>query len=246
MLGENQIDFFKTQGYLVLPNLLNQEEVQDYLAVYDSILDKTTKNNSLRSDLSGSPNGDIGRERITQIMLPSTIDTRLKSRVLYHKTLVLAKTLLGNDMAFDFDMLINKRPKTNATTPWHQDEAYWIEMPDKRAISIWVALDHATRDNGCLWYVPKSHLKPLRKHIQKVKNGPWHCQASENEAQATPLKPGDCVMHQGGTIHYSRGNTTTNSRRAFILNYRPKSMVALERSQGFDHSRKRKNRRDPS
>ncbi len=241
MLRESQLDFFNTQGYLVFPNLLKPEEIQYYLELYNQILDNTT-NSFLRSDLSGKSEGDYGRERITQIMLPSTMDTKLKDSILYKKTLLLAKTLLGNDMAFDFDMLINKPPKTHAMTPWHQDESYWIEMPDKRSVSIWVALDQATIDNGCMWYIPKSHLKPLRKHIQKIKNGPLSCQASENEGKATPLKSGDCVMHQGRTIHYSRGNITSDSRRALILNYRPKAMVALERSQGFNHSGKRKPR----
>lgn len=243
MLTDNQIDFFHDRGYLVFPNLLNQTEIQNYLEVYDQILGKTPKNSFLRSDLSGNQSSDGEKEHITQVMLPSTINTQLGDTILYKKTSKLAKELLGNDMAFDFDMLINKPPKTGAITPWHQDEAYWIDMPDKRAISIWVALDQATIDNGCMWYVPKSHLKPLRKHIQKVSNGPLHCKASENEANPTPLKSGDCVMHQGGTIHYSRGNTTWNSRRAYILNYRPKSMVVLERSQGFDHSGKRKNKK---
>ncbi|MCY4298550.1 MAG: phytanoyl-CoA dioxygenase family protein [Flavobacteriaceae bacterium] len=246
MLGESQINFFNTQGYLVFRNLLNQEEVENYLTIYDQILDKTTKNKSLRSDLSGKPNSRDGKEQITQVMLPSTIDNQLRETIVYSKTLAMAKRLLGNDMAFDFDMLINKRPKTNAITPWHQDAAYWIDMPDTRAVSIWITLDRATINNGCMWYVPKSHLKPLRTHIQKMKNGPLHCLATENEAKAIPLEPGECVMHQGGTVHYSRGNSTSNSRRAFILNYRPKVMVALERSQGFDHSGKRKNRKGSS
>ena len=43
-------------------------------------------------------------------------------------------------------------------------------MPDKRAISFWVALQDVHRDNGCMWFVPGSHLQPLRKHW-KVKEG---------------------------------------------------------------------------
>ena len=47
------------------------------------------------------------------------------------------KGLLGEDMAFDFDMLITKEGRTETETPWHCDEAYWLDMPDKRAISFW-------------------------------------------------------------------------------------------------------------
>ncbi len=71
-------------------------------------------------------------------------------------------------MAFDFDMLIHKAPHTNTAVPWHQDQAYWPNAPDKRAVSCWVrmcvprvctevmclqvALDNATVDNGCMWF----------------------------------------------------------------------------------------------
>ncbi len=44
------------------------------------------------------------------------------------------------------------------------------------------------------------------------------------------------MIHHGKTLHYSRGNSTDNNRRAFILNYRPKKMVEFERKNGYDHT----------
>ena len=70
-------------------------------------------------------------------------------------------------------MLINKAPNTNKETPWHQDAAYWIDMPDERALSIWFAIDKATLNNGCMWYTPRSHLLPLRKHSQPGTSMYW-------------------------------------------------------------------------
>ena len=58
----------------------------------------------------------------------------------------------------------------DVTTPWHQDEAYWLDMPDKRAVSFWVALQDVNVDNGCMWFVPGSHKLPLREHW-KAKEG---------------------------------------------------------------------------
>ena len=148
----------------------------------------------------------------------------------------IAQFLLGDDIVLDFDMLINKAPNTNKETPWHQDAAYWIDMPDERALSIWFAIDKATLNNGCMWYTPRSHLLPLRKHSQPVKGGALQCTGSENESVSVPLEPGSCVIHHGKTIHYSRGNSTKNNRRAFILNYRPKDMVELEKPTGIETS----------
>ena len=169
-------------------------------------------------------------------MLPSKIYHQLINKSIHSYGLKIAQFLLGNDIILDFDMLINKAPKTNKETPWHQDAAYWIDMPDERALSIWFAIDKATLDNGCMWYTPGSHLLPLRNHSQPIKGGALQCIGSENESVSVPLEPGSCVIHHGKTLHYSRGNTTKKNRRAFILNYRPKGMVELERKKGYDHS----------
>ena len=126
------------------------------------------------------------------------------------------------------------------TTPWHQDEAYWPTMPDKRALSFWIAIDDATKENGCMWYAPKSHLQPqLEKHVQLPNGGALCCQWSEEEALCIPIAKKSAVAHHGRTLHYSRGNSTSGNRRAYILNFRPQAMIDLERSLGFDHTGKR-------
>jgi ectoine hydroxylase-related dioxygenase (phytanoyl-CoA dioxygenase family) len=141
-------------------------------------------------------------------------------------------------MAFDFDMLINKAPGTNTSTPWHQDAAYWINMPDTRAVSCWLALDDAYVSNGCMWYVPGSHLKEIRLHHYAGKEGgALVCECDESEGVAIEINSGSCVFHHGHTLHYSRGNSTHANRRAFIINLRPESMIALEREKGHDHGR---------
>jgi ectoine hydroxylase-related dioxygenase (phytanoyl-CoA dioxygenase family) len=66
------------------------------------------------------------------------------------------------------------------------------------------------------------------------------CDASESEAVAAEIKPGSCIFHHGGTLHYSRGNSTADRRRAFITNFRPAAMIRYEREHGFDHTGDRK------
>ena len=229
---------FKEEGFLVIEPFLSQKEVQYYSEIYNDFLNNKFDNSELRSDLSGANDQSI--EFITQIMLPSKVYPILLNQPMHEKATEIAKCLMGDDMVLDFDMLINKPPNTNKQTPWHQDAAYWIDLPDKRALSLWFAIDEATLNNGCMWYAPKSHLQPLKKHFQPIGGGPLQSKGIEQDSIATPLQPGSCVIHQGHTLHYSRGNTTNQNRRAFILNFRPKKMVELERAQGFDHSGKRK------
>lgn len=238
MIRSDQVQFFEAEGYLEVEDVLNPKDIEFYDQTYNAFINNEFDLGRLRSDLSGSK--DQKKELITQIMLPSSVQPDLLQGPMHQKGIEIAQQLLGEDMVLDFDMLINKAPHTNQPTPWHQDAAYWIDMPDKRALSIWFAIDEATLENGCMWYTPKSHKMPLREHHQPLGKGALQCKGTEEESTPVPLKPGSCAIHHGHTLHYSRGNSTGRSRRAFILNFRPKEMVELEREQGFDHSGKRK------
>lgn len=237
LISPEQRSFFENEGYLIVEDLISMEEVEYYNELYNSFLDNSIDASSYRSDLSGSDSKD---EKITQIMVPSKLVPELLLKPIHKKSLAIAKTLMGDDIELDFDMLINKAPQTNTKTPWHQDAAYWIDMPDKRAASCWVAIDHAFLDNGCMWYTPRSHLSDILPHVQMGNKGALSCDGSEANSVYVELKPGSCVFHQGGTLHYSRGNSTQNNRRALITNFRPQSMIDLERSQGVDHTGERK------
>lgn len=233
MLSSEQKSFFEKEGYLVVENMLDKTEVDYYSSLYNSFLNNSIDASNYRSDLSG---GDGKKEKITQIMVPSKLVPELLQKPIHQKSLEIAKVLMGDDVALDFDMLINKAPNTNTITPWHQDAAYWIAMPDKRAASCWVAIDHAYKENGCMWYTPKSHLSSILPHVQTGNKGALKCEGSEENSVFIELQPGSCVFHQGGTLHYSRGNSTDDNRRALITNFRPAAMIALEREQGVDHT----------
>lgn len=243
IITAQQIEAFNHDGYLVVHDLLTPGEINYYREIYQQFLDDKISTGKFRSDLGGFSDGTRSaatRERITQIMLPGRLLPSLLNEVLYVRTLAIAKQLLGEDMDMDFDMLIDKAPFTNTPTPWHQDCAYWISMPDTRAASCWVALDDAVKDNGCMWYVPGSHRQPVRAHRPAGSGvGALMCDAEEKEGVAIEIKAGSCVWHQGTTLHYSRGNSTGNRRRAFINNFRPAAMIQFERERGFDHTGER-------
>ncbi len=230
--------FYHEHGFVVVEQLLSPAEVAAYLQIYDDFLSGKIETGNSRADLGAYLGERKATENITQIMWPSAFVPELLSMVYHQRALAVSKELIGEDAAMDFDMLINKAPHTNTLTPWHQDEAYWPDLPDKKASSCWLALDQATLENGCMWFVPGSHKKAIRPHRYAARpGGALLCDATEEEATAITLEPGSCTFHDGRTLHYSRGNTTPHQRRAFIINFRPAAMIALERAQGFDHGK---------
>lgn len=241
-LSADQVQLFIEQGYLLIPNIIDTATVEDYQIIYEDFLSGRVDTQGFRSDLSGTIErttdavGQQPQERIIQIMVPSRLQPSLLQKAIHQRCLAISHQLLGDDLSLDFDMLIDKPPYSNTETPWHQDSAYWLKLPDIRALSCWVALDETTIDNGCMWYVPGSHLQPIRPHQQTGNKGALTCDANENEAVAIEVQSGDCIIHHGNTLHYSRGNRVNKRRRAFITNFRPQSMIDLERDQGYDHT----------
>lgn len=235
---------FLRYGFAKVDGLIAMEEVEHLRGLYDTLLSDRELTQGLRSDLGGGDGGEKV-EKITQIMRPSLVVPQLQQSIAYARALAWAKEALGEDMELDFDMLINKAPHTNTPTPWHQDAAYWIKMPDKRAASCWIALDEVYAENGCMWFVPREDATTeIREHRPATAGGALVCEANESEAVCVPLSPGSCTFHDGYTLHYSRGNTTDSQRRALILNFRPQAMIALERAQGMDHTGERKVRNE--
>ncbi len=237
-LTTDQIDFFTANGYLVVADIITPDEVTAYKAMYDDFLSGRIAVGKNRSDLGDGIGKNDTRENITQIMWPSEFVPGLLEMPYHQRALAISRQLMGDDLAMDFDMLINKAPFTHTITPWHQDEAYWLDVPDKRAVSCWLALDNSTVNNGCMWFVPGSNRAEVRTHrFAGKQGGALMCDASENEGAAIELKPGSCTFHHGRTLHYSRGNSTESQRRAFIVNFRPEEMIRYERERGFDHGK---------
>ena len=234
---------FQEHGFAVLENIIPPESLSAYDAFHESIICGELLTPG-RHDLGSHKTEKIsGVENVGQIMWPSDIVEGMRDGPLHIRSCQIARHLLGDDLSFDFDMLIFKEPNTATETPWHQDEAYWPDgMTDKRAITIWCALDEARIDNGAMWFVSGSHLGELHPHKSAADGS--HILMTEAASESSPgsqcveLRPGSAVIWHGRTLHYSRGNSTMQRRRTLITNYRPEAMVKWERENGFDHLRK--------
>jgi ectoine hydroxylase-related dioxygenase (phytanoyl-CoA dioxygenase family) len=236
-------EFWDKNGYIQIDNMLSHSELAVVSQICDSLLSGTYDTEGLRSDLSGksdSPN----QELITQIMCPSSLNSDFSKLPHFKKTRRIAIEILGDDIDVDFDMIINKRPNTLTETPWHQDAAYWPSLEDKRACSFWIALDDVNQVNGCMMYIPSSHQSEiLRKHEFAHEGGALKTIISKDEdIYIGELSKGSTIGHHGHTIHGALGNRSINNqRRAWIINYRPNSMIRMMRDNGYNHTGQRKN-----
>ncbi len=117
----------------------------------------------------------------------------------------------------------NKPARVGTAVPPHQDNAYFCQNPPDM-LTVWIAIDPATLENGPIYYVPGSH-RELRPHKPSGVTGnsmglaePVEC----SEPFVGTLEPGDALIHHCQTIHYSAPNTTDESRCALLIVYRGK------------------------
>jgi len=146
-------------------------------------------------------------------------------------------------MVIDYDQLLAKRPyKDDAVFEWHQDQAYWPVFPDSRTATCWLAIDDSTLENGCMRFVPGSHLQPIRPHRPlKGDRGEAHTLLTDvdparDEVRPVPIRRGDVTVHNERVLHGSGGNRTGGWRRAYVVAFRARATVAEERRLGFTHS----------
>ncbi|EWM21695.1 phytanoyl- dioxygenase [Nannochloropsis gaditana] len=166
-------DAFLTNGYIRLPGVLTEEECAKLEQVFDAFMEgKVQVPGKDFCDMSQRFGVPFEAWRLVNAMLPREYYPSLQEdNVLEARAHSIAQQLLGDDMALDYDQFLMKRPSRDgeangAVFAWHQDQAYWPQQtPDFRTVTVSLALNEASRENGCLRVVPGSHReKKLRAH----------------------------------------------------------------------------------
>jgi hypothetical protein len=220
-LDEDQIRFFSENGFLTLPNIMPLCEVEWMREVYDRLFEtRAGRDVGDQFDLAGTD--EEGKAAVLpQILGPAKYAPELKESQLWVNAAHITMQLLGETASFGDGHMIFKPAKIGAETPWHQDEAYWDPSLNYNSISIWVPLQEATIENGCMWFVPRSQRLEVLPHQSVGGNTKIHALevlgADVSSAIACPLPPGGATIHGSRTLHYTGPNQSDIPRRAYIL-----------------------------
>lgn len=145
-----------------------------------------------------------------------------------------AESLLGEEVRLPQGAeWFNKPPATQHATPPHQDNFYFCLSPPQ-VLTMWLALDAVDEENGCLRYIPGSHLRGIRPHARTSTLGFSQGIADYGEADfkqevPVPAEPGDVLIHHGNTIHRADANRSlVRHRRSFGMVFQGRSSVRDE------------------
>ena len=116
-----------------------------------------------------------------------------------------------------------KPPRIGKPTPPHQDAFYW-QLGPSSALTLWLSLDRIDETNGCIRYIPGSHLLPLRPHNDTNTIGfsmgiTDYCEMDIDAESAVVTSPGDLIVHHANVAHRANPNVSAQTRRALGLVY---------------------------
>jgi len=85
------------------------------------------------------------------------------------KVAALARALGWKNPVLPQSMYIFKQPKIGGEVTSHQDSTFLFTEPRQTCLGLWLALEDATEENGCVWGRPGSHKEPVRRHFKRNK-----------------------------------------------------------------------------
>ena len=145
------------------------------------------------------------------------------------KILDCVEQLLGSKFALWNSSFFAKPSYNGFETPWLQDGQYWPIKP-LATCTVWLAIDEATEENGCMKFIKGSHKdKKLKDHLRNDKeNLTLHQELDKNEYDISQsvnllLKRGQISLHDVFMIHGSKENNSPKSRRAMTMRFMPLS-----------------------
>lgn len=223
-LSDEQVAFFHEQGYLAGIKVFDDAQIAALRNELAEFFDANHAGNELWHEYHSNESGDP-----TRVLFHALGAWRLRPAfhdILWNPAfLVPASQLLEGSVRFWHDQLFCKPAQHGGNVAWHQDYSYWTRTRPMAHLTCWTGLDPATRDNGCLQYIPGSHrwdLLPVTglagdmNAIREVlTNSQW--EAFQKPA-AIEMPAGHATFHHPLLVHGSFDNRTEIPRRAVVLN----------------------------
>ncbi len=233
-ISSQQFDYYQDNGFLVIEDFLDQTELEKWRKTFNQAL---RERNGLKipgekvrvgDDDGINKDVDYFGNVFDQILNLWQTNQALKELILDEKIGKMAADLAAVEgIRVWHDQALVKRPWANPTA-WHLDTPFW-SFDSRDALSIWIALDDATVENGCLYFIPGSHKKTTFENPGITKNMraifDFYPEFVDAQPHVATMKAGSASFHNGLCIHGAGANMTPGFRRAMTCAFMPDGCV---------------------
>ena len=228
-----QIARFHEQGYLAIRQAFAPQQIEAAGRAMWHLIDGKNpdfKGLQVEADNRGcfsTLTGEARRDAVRKLWKFVESDDRLSALAYDPDVLaVLARMMTDTPVLFQ-DMGLIKPPRIGREKPWHQDCAYFNYPVHTTVVGVWIAIDAATEENGCLHIIPGSNRHGPIPHFKRRDWQICDADVAVPNSVTVPLDPGGCLFWHGLTHHGSPTNRSPYRRRALQYHYRPQHAVAL-------------------
>lgn len=217
LITKEDVHRYERDGYMLVENMFSGEEIDHMLAALEHSA-RVANHLGGQADKSGkvarfSNWKDLGYDIWTAVSTsPRIVNT--------------VRILLGEEIAFFGAKVMFKEAHSGGAWEWHQDFGYWYKScVYPKLISVFIALDDATRENGCLRVLKGSHHAGRLQHVE-VQGDQLEADPARVKRMLGELETVECAMPKGSALffhcnllHTSSANDSDHHRRTFITIY---------------------------
>uniref|UniRef100_G3PU88 Phytanoyl-CoA dioxygenase domain-containing protein 1 n=1 Tax=Gasterosteus aculeatus aculeatus TaxID=481459 RepID=G3PU88_GASAC len=246
-MTDRDVQKYSQDGYVVLDGLLTSRECDELRQRMAEIVDRMDVPQHCRTTFSTSPdqqqqqgNADYfitSGDKIRFFFEKGVFDDKGELRSIFFLSSYyempnevralpgMAKKLGLVSPVILQSMFIFKQPGIGGEVTPHQDATFLHTEPLGRVAGLWIALEDATVNNGCLWFIPGSHNSGVSRRMVRTPKGSFpltHFTGLEPAYEdakfiPVPVKKGGVILIHGEVVHRSAENTSEDSRHVYTF-----------------------------
>jgi len=213
-LTANQLREYDEQGYTLLDNVFTRHEMDELAAAIEAY--QRRHEESIRA--RGGTEGISRADEITFTAFLAEQDEAIRAFVTRPEFVAITTQILGPDVDLYWNQSVYKGPDGTAQFPWHQDDGYTPVEPSPY-LTLWLALNDATLENGCISVIPGSHKGGLAPHEGTPIGLSCHALDDPDQGVPVPVPAGAIAAFQSLTMHKSGVNRSHGVRKAYVIQY---------------------------
>lgn len=217
IISNSEVESYRQNGYLLVKGMLDANEI--------GLLGRAAREDRVLDQHSiGRADGEGGTVRLSLWNHPTDTIYGMVARC--ESIVGSAEKLLGGEVYHYHSKMIMKDARVGGAWAWHQDYGYWYQngvlFPD--LTSAYIAVDRATRENGCLQVIRGSHHLGRIEHVLAGDQAGADLDRVQEilkrlELVYVEMEPGDALFFHANLLHRSDQNHSEHPRWSMICCY---------------------------
>lgn len=229
-LTAEQRALMNERGFCVLEDLFTVEEMEELTRLIEA-------HQQRHADRLVANGGTEGISRASEILFTHDLaeqDAGIRAFATRPEFVAISTQLLGPDTDLYWNQSVFKEPEGEKEFPWHQDDGYTPVEPSPY-VTVWLALNDATIENGCIWTLPGSHKQGLVEHTKSPIGLVCYPSDAPDQGVPVPIRAGSVAIFWSLTMHKSGVNRSQGKRKAYILQYSHANLKNLRTGEILSH-----------